>query len=129
MGFHIQSDGSGADRLIVPAGGFRQPITAETSELKYDEDNNGRTQNDLYMDGMAIFNFAITQVHKNVNALLELVGWEREQVGLFALHQANRFMVNYVRKKLKARAELVPINVENYGNTGPSTIPLLLSDV
>ena len=54
MGFHIQSDGSGADRLIVPAGGFRLPVSEETSVLKWDEDKNGRTMNDLFMDGMAI---------------------------------------------------------------------------
>jgi 3-oxoacyl-[acyl-carrier-protein] synthase III len=63
MGFRIQSDGSGSDRLIVPAGGFRLPVNEKTSVLEWDSDNNGRTMNDLYMDGMAIFNFAITKVH------------------------------------------------------------------
>lgn len=129
MGFHIQSDGSGADRLIVPAGGFRTPVSTETSILEYDEDHNGRTQNDLFMDGMAIFNFAITKVHKNINSLLETMQWEKDSVGLFALHQANVFMVNYIRKKLKVRAEVTPTNVTNYGNTGPATIPLLFSDL
>lgn len=98
MGFHIQSDGSGADRLIVPAGGFRLPVSEETSVLKWDEDKNGRTMNDLFMDGMAIFNFAITEVHKNVNSLIEYMDWVKEDVGFYALHQANEFMVNYVRK-------------------------------
>lgn len=129
MGFHIQSDGSGADRLIIPAGGFRTPITPETSVLEYDEDHNGRTRNNLYMDGMAIFNFAITKVHKNINTLLETMNWSKEEIGLFALHQANVFMVNYVRKKLKVQAEVTPTNVTNYGNTGPASIPLLLSDL
>lgn len=129
MGFHIGSDGSGADRLIVPAGGFRTPVSAKTSLLEYDEDHNGRTKNDLFMDGMAIFNFAITKVHKNINSLLEAMHWEKDSVGLFALHQANMFMVNYVRKKLKARPEVTPTNVTHYGNTGPATIPLLFSDL
>lgn len=129
MGFYIKSDGSGADRLIVPAGGFRLPISAETSVIEYDEDNNGRTKNDLYMDGAAIFNFAVSHVHENINSLLANVGWKKESVGLFALHQANKFMVNYIRKRLKVGAELVPTNVLNYGNTGPSSIPLLLSDI
>lgn len=129
IGFHIQSDGKGADRLIVPAGGFRTPISPETSVLEYDEEHNGRTQNDLFMDGMAIFNFAITQVHKNIDTLLETMNWKKEDVGLFALHQANVFMVNYVRKKLKVPPTLTPTNVTNYGNTGPATIPLLLSDL
>lgn len=129
MGFHIQSDGSGADRLIVPAGGFRLPVSEETSVLKWDEDKNGRTMNDLFMDGMAIFNFAITEVHKNVNSLIEYMDWAKEDVGFYALHQANEFMVNYVRKKLKVAVEVAPANCKDYGNTGPATIPFLLSDV
>ena len=129
MGFRIQSDGSGADRLIVPAGAFRTPITQETSVLEWDEDKNGRTKNDLYMDGMAIFNFAITKVHKQINSLIEGMGWNKEDVGFYGLHQANEFMVNYVRKKIKIDAALAPVNVRNYGNTGPATLPLLLSDV
>lgn len=129
IGFNIQSDGSGADRLIVPAGGFRLPSSKETSVLEWDEDKNGRTKNDLFMDGMAIFNFAITKVHKNINTLVEEMGWQKEDVGFYGLHQANEFMVNYVCKKLKVNKSLVPVNVRDYGNTGPATLPLLLSDV
>jgi 3-oxoacyl-[acyl-carrier-protein] synthase-3 len=55
--------------------------------------------------------------------------WEKDQVGLYALHQANAFVVNCVRKMLKAKHNIVPINVGQFGNTGPATIPLLLSDV
>lgn len=129
VGFHIQSDGSGYDRLIVPAGGFRLPVNEETSLLEWDEDKNGRTKNDLFMDGMAIFNFAITKVHKNINTLIEIMGWHKEDVGFYGLHQANEFMINYIRKKLKIDECLAPVNVRNYGNTGPSTLPLLLSDL
>jgi len=129
MGFFICSDGSGSDRLIVPAGGFRTPVSEETSNLTFDEDNNGRTLNDLYMDGGAIFNFALANVHKNVNGLIEKMGWNKEDVGMYALHQANVFMVNYVRKMLKVDKSLVPMNVKDFGNTGPSTIPFLFSDI
>ena len=129
MGFHICSDGGGADRLIVPAGGFRMPSSRETSRIVYDEDHNGRTLDNLYMDGLSIFNFAITNVYKDIDILLKTMRWEKEDIGLFALHQANNFMVNYIRKKMKVRQEYVPTNVRNYGNTGPATIPLLLADV
>lgn len=129
MGFQIHSDGSGADKLIVPAGGFRSPVSEKTAELKWDEDHNGRTQEDMYMDGMAIFMFAITQVPKNINSIIDRMGWNKEEVGLFALHQANKFMVDYIGKKLKVSSNLVPVNATKYGNTGPATIPLLLSDM
>lgn len=129
MGFLIHSDGSGAEKLMVPAGGFRTPHSAQTAELQWDEDHNGRTQNDMFMDGMAIFMFAVTKVPKNVNAVIEQMGWAKEEVGLYALHQANKFMVDYIGKKLKVASHLVPVNATSYGNTGPATIPLLLSDV
>jgi 3-oxoacyl-[acyl-carrier-protein] synthase-3 len=129
MGISLHSDGSGFDRLIVPAGGFRNPVNEKTSVLKFDVDNNGRTDNDMFMDGMEIFSFAISNVPKDVNMLIDDMGWKKEAVGLFALHQANEFMVNYIRKIIKASPERVPINVSNYGNTGPASIPLLLSDV
>jgi 3-oxoacyl-[acyl-carrier-protein] synthase-3 len=129
MGITIHSDGSGFNRVIVPAGGFRTPVSEKTSELHYDEDKNGRTANDIFMDGMSVFNFAIFNVPKDINELLDLMKWQKDEVGLFALHQANEFMVRYIGKKMKAPQEKVPVNVENYGNTGPASIPLLLSDI
>lgn len=127
MGVSICSDGSGCDKLIVPAGGFRMPVSEYTKELTFDEDKNGRTLEHLYMDGMGIFNFAISNVHKDINRVIELMQWEKDDIDLYALHQANAFMVNYIRKKLKVDSSKVPINVIDYGNTGPATIPLLLS--
>lgn len=44
------------------------------------------------MDGIAIFNFAISQVHKNINTLIEYMEWNKADVGFYALHQANDFM-------------------------------------
>lgn len=129
IGVEINSDGSGMESLIIPAGGFRLPSNEDTEILEYDLDNNGRTANDLFMDGLAIFNFAITNVPKSVHSLLELMDWNKENIGFFALHQANDFMVNYVRKKIKAPVEITPMNVTNYGNTGPASIPLLFSDI
>lgn len=129
MGFHIQSDGRGADKIIIPAGGGRIPRSAATAELVWDEDGNGRTREDMFMDGMAIFSFAITKVHKNINALIKEMKWDKDEVGLFALHQANKFMVDYIGRKLHVDASKVPVNSACYGNSGPASIPLLLSDV
>jgi 3-oxoacyl-[acyl-carrier-protein] synthase-3 len=129
MGVSIHSDGSGYASLIVPAGGFRKPPSEKTSELKHDEENNGRTDNNMYMDGMNIFNFAISNVPADINELIRNMEWEKGEIGIFALHQANEFMVNYIRKKLKVSSEKMLVNVKNYGNTGPASIPLLLSDI
>lgn len=128
MGFNIMSDGSGAKSLIVPAGGFRVPKSEKTSVLEFDSEGNGRSLNDLYMDGMSIFNFAIFKVPKLINETIDMMGWQKEDVSIYLLHQANDFMVGYLRKKLKVQPSLVPTNSKDYGNTGPGTIPLLCSD-
>ena len=129
MSFAIHSDGSGADRLIVPAGGFRMPISEQTKCIRTDEDGNSRSLEDMYMDGMAIFDFAISNVHTNIQEVLDLNNWDKNDVDLYALHQANKFIVNCIRKKMKLDISKVPINLSHLGNTGPATIPVLLSDV
>lgn len=129
LGVSLNSDGDGYKSLIVPAGGFRTPYSPETRELVFDEEKNGRTLEDLYMDGMTIFNFAINNVHKDIDDLLNFVQWNKNDVDVFALHQANVFMLNYIAKRLKVVKDKVPENVEYYGNTGPSSIPLLLASL
>lgn len=125
--FAFRSDGSGARKLFVPAGGFRLPHSEETAKISVDEDGNARSANDLFMDGMEIFRFSLACVPANIRETLALAGWEKDDVGLFALHQANAFIVDAVRKNLRVPAERVPVNVRGVGNTGPASVPLLLS--
>ncbi|PHM22822.1 ketoacyl-ACP synthase III [Xenorhabdus ehlersii] len=105
--FDIHTDGSGYDKLIVPQG----------EDLRHGY---------LQMDGAAVMEFALKVVHNTVNKALEMKGWDKQQVDHFFLHQPNRFMLQYLTKKLRVAAEKVPIAVENYGNTGPASIPLTL---
>lgn len=126
LSFNIKTDGSGYDKLIVPAGGSRLPISEETNLEYTDLEGNVRTKNDLFMDGMSIFSFVISKVPKLIKE--SLPGDKINDVDLFAFHQANHLIVSYLQKKLKLDIGKVPINVRDYGNTGPATIPLLLSD-
>jgi hypothetical protein len=120
IGFIINNQGSGFTDLIVPAGGFRNPCTANTSLEQVDFDGNVRCANDLYMNGAGIFNFAINKVPPMIERLLEMSLWKKESIDYYLFHQANNFMVNYLRKKLKISPGQVPLGVENYGNTGHS---------
>lgn len=125
--FAIRSDGSGADKLMIPAGGCRHPRSAETSVATERENGNLRSDEDMYMDGMGIMNFAISEVPKMVQELLERMGWEKGEVGTFGFHQANRFMLQYLARKMGLEAGGVPVAVEGIGNTGPASIPVMLS--
>lgn len=125
--FLLRTDGSGADNLMVPAGGARNPISEQTSIPTEAEDGNIRNEETLYMNGMEIMTFALKEVPAMINELLEETGWKKDEVGTFALHQANKFMLEYLRKKMKLQKTSVPIAVSTVGNTGPASIPLMLT--
>jgi len=127
IGFSFGSDGNGAKNLIVPAGGFRLPKSPATAQTSLDADENERSPDDLFMDGMEVFRFALSRVPANIRETLALMHWEKESVGLFAFHQANAFITECLRKNLRLPMECVPADVKNVGNTGPASIPLLLT--
>ncbi|MDF2657020.1 MAG: hypothetical protein K0R19_3494 [Bacillota bacterium] len=123
------SDGSGYKDLIVEAGGARMPITQETGEYYSDQDGSSRKREDLYMNGMGIFTFAVKRVPALLQNVLTEHGWGEENVDLFLLHQANAYMVKYISKRAKIPGHKLPVNIDKYGNTNGSTIPFLICDL
>jgi 3-oxoacyl-[acyl-carrier-protein] synthase-3 len=123
--FIYGTDGSGAENLIVYAGGMRRPAVPQ-AELVSDDSGNARTVNDLYMNGAEIFNFTLRAVPEAVQQLLHRAGIAKDQVDLFVFHQANRFMLDHLRRKLGIPAEKFVIAMEDVGNTVSSTIPIAL---
>lgn len=129
MSFVIYSDGEKYQDLIIKSGGGRLPYSESDDDLIIDTDGNARKNSDLYMDGMSIFNFAITRVPVLIDEILQYTNWNKEDVDLFALHQANKFMIDYLRKKIKVPLHKMPVVVDGFGNTGPATIPILLTEL
>lgn len=128
MSFVLATDGSGAQDLIVPAGGFRQRPTADTQDRAVDASGNRRSAMDLYMDGLAIFNFTLKRVPALVRETLAARGWTADDVEAYLFHQANGMILQKIAKKIGLPPERVPINIDRYGNTSMASIPLLLAD-
>jgi len=128
MSFVLGSDGTGAPNLVVPAGGYRHRMTPDVLVRVEAEDGNRRAPIELYMDGLAIFNFTLKRVPPLVRGILELHGWTAETPRAVLFHQANGFILGMMGKKLKLRPDQVPSNIDRYGNTSMSSIPLLLAD-
>jgi 3-oxoacyl-[acyl-carrier-protein] synthase-3 len=124
--FIFGTDGKGAKNLIIPAGAWRNRPIPETAIAKDDGTGNLRCKQDLFMDGAEIFNFSLQTVPKAVNQLLEKSGMTMEEVDFFIFHQANKFMLETLRRKLKIPKEKFSINLESYGNTSSATIPMAL---
>ncbi len=125
---HLCSNGAEHKSVIVPAGGFRMPATEETKKEYTDSDGNIRSLENLVMDGLAVFNFIVKDGASSVRTLLEYVGWTVDDVDFFAFHQATKFTFNHLKKKLKIKTDNVPLNIANYGNTGPTSVPLVITD-
>ena len=124
--FILNTDGSGEDTLKIHAG-MRNPITAESCVERECEDGNIRTDLEVYMDGMDVFNFAISKVPKSVKQLLKETERSVEDLDYLVFHQANRFMMDFFVKKLKVSPDKVPYCIHKFGNTSSASVPLTIS--
>jgi 3-oxoacyl-[acyl-carrier-protein] synthase III len=80
----------------------------------------------LYMNGAEIFNFTAKTVPAMVNAVLERAGCGLGDVDLVVCHQANRFLLEHLRKKMCIPRERFYVSLEDCGNTVSCTIPIAL---
>lgn len=124
--FSLGTDGSGAKNLIVKTGGAR--FEEKLNDVTFDEGGNPISSDHLFMDGQEIFMFTLMKVPKMVKEVLSKNSIEKENVNLFVFHQANKYMLEHLRKKLKIDKEKFFVNLENVGNTVSSTIPIALCD-
>ena len=124
--FMLNTDGSGEDVLKIHAG-MRNPITADSCVEREREDGNIRTDLEVFMDGMDVFNFAISKVPRSIKALLKEMDKTIDDVDYLIFHQANRFMMDFFVKKLKMDPAKVPYCIHKYGNTSSASVPLTIA--
>jgi len=123
----LNSDGSRADLIKIPAGGYRRMSSCETVKEKVvDEYGNIRSDEQGYMNGADVFNFVIREVPKDFNRLLEFAGIEKNDIDYFVFHQANSYINGFLAKKLKLPDEKIPSTIHKYGNTSSVSIPLTI---
>lgn len=125
--FIFGTDGKGSENLIVKQGGMRFPVLEDNEDIS-DEFGNVRNDKNLFMNGSEIFNFTGDFVPKLIRAILEKINLNQDNIDLFVFHQANRYMLNYLRKKIKIPEDKFYISMEHCGNTVSSTIPIALYD-
>jgi 3-oxoacyl-[acyl-carrier-protein] synthase-3 len=102
--FSFGTDGSGAEKLIV---------------------RDGR----LFMDGPEIFNFTLEVVPKTMEDVLAKNGMTKDGIDLYVFHQANKFMLDTIRKVNGLPRDKFYVNIETTGNTVSSTIPIALKQL
>ena len=125
--FRYGSDGSGQNHLIVPAGSFRLPDSAETWTSHEDGSGNVRSLGEVFMDGAEVFLFTLSQVPPMLRGAVADAGWTTDEVDYFVLHQANEFMLKNLARSAKIPAGKLPLSLERFGNTSSASIPLTLT--
>lgn len=124
--FHLATDGSGFGAIIIPDGGYRSSFSEQSllNEMIGNGINRNKTQ--LVLDGMDVFSFGINKAPETIEKLCQYFTIDKETVDYFVFHQANLFMNEKIRKKLKLPAEKVPYSMKNFGNTSSATIVLTI---
>lgn len=126
MHYSLNSDGSGKDAIIIPDGGLRNPLNDESFIEKEIDKGIWRSNRNLKLEGLDVFNFSITKVHPQIQALLDEYQIDIDKIDYFVFHQANKLILETIRKKLKIAPEKVPYSLKEYGNTSSASIPLTI---
>lgn len=124
MEFVLGTDGRGANNLIVKSGAARMP--EPQNDLSFDKNGSPVSSDHMYMNGAQIFVFTQRIVPTLVKEVLAKNNLNQEDINLFVFHQANRFMLDFLRKKLGVPEDRFGIYLENVGNTASNTIPICL---
>jgi len=124
--FCFGTDGRGAHNLIVKTGGFRNP--SPLNDLLIDESGNPKSSDYLFMDGSEILKYTLDYFPPLVVDTLSKNNMEQKDIDLFVFHQANKFIMELLRKKMKIEEDKFYRFFENVGNTVSSTIPIALKE-
>lgn len=124
--FCLNSDGSGSDAIIIEDGGYRNPVCIRSLDLINKGEGISANKLQLKLDGMNVFAFGISKAPQSINELLNFFDISKEDVDYFLFHQANLFMNEKIRKKLKLTPEQSPFCLREFGNTSCASIPLTM---
>lgn len=116
----LGTDGSGAGKLIVKTGAAR--CKEATGLFKTDAEGHTWYDDYLYMDGGGIFNFTLDAVPVMMQEILERNSVSSDDVDYYVFHQANKFMLNTIRKVCALPKDKFYVNLEDTGNTVSSTV-------
>ncbi len=126
--FSLGSDGSKESLIKIDAGGYRNPSsTATLTEKVVDEHGNIRNDEHGYMNGADVFNFVLVEIPKDIKNIMATANETTDSIDFFIFHQANSYMNDYLKNKMKLSDDKVPTSIEKFGNTSSVSIPLTIA--
>lgn len=121
-----RTDGEGFKAIIIPSGAYRNR-NASSERVKW-ADGSYRSDYDLYMNGVDVFTFTISEVPALINEFVAENQMDKDTFDCYAFHQANCYILKQLVKKGKIPKDKMHISMDRYGNTSVTSIPLTLCD-
>jgi len=115
----LYTDATLAESLCIPAGGSKEPITAEAIAASRDK---------VHMIGGDIFKVAVKNLTSASRQALSDAGLEAKNVTWVVPHQANLRILAQVAQRLDISLERFVLNIDRYGNTSSASIPIALDE-
>ncbi len=120
--------GAGYRALMTPHGGYRHPLTKESFEPIDFGNGIVRAPKDALINGMDVFSFAISKPPISIKNMMDRLCLDKDKdIDFFLIHQANKLIVDHIVKKLKLDKAKVPYNLQEFGNLGGASIPMLMT--
>lgn len=113
----LHTDGIGKDHLIMKAGGSACPASHETV---------GNRWHYIYQEGQVVFKHAVVDMCNSCEEIMKRNNLSHDDVAWVVPHQANLRIIDAVARRMGVPYEKVMVNIERYGNTSSSTIPICL---
>ena len=126
MEFQLATDGSGYQAIITPHSAFRHRVTPESFIMEDFGNGIKRAPVHSVLDAMEVFSFGISRAPQSVKQMWEHYNINPDVIDYYLFHQANKFLNERIRKKLKLPPEKVPYNLKDFGNTSSASVPLLM---
>lgn len=127
--FDLRTEGANHRVIRIPAGAFRHPSGPEAESETTDSEGNTRSLRHLHMDGPEVFNFSLRAAPASAKAVMDAAGLSADQIDWFVFHQANKYIVSNVARRLRVPPGRAPDQTfEKFGNTSGVSIPLTIVD-
>jgi len=116
----LGADGELAQLLVLPAGGSRNPASAQTvcDGLHF-----------LQMDGKETYKHAVRRMESASKNCLDRAGLDESEISWIVPHQANIRIIEGIAKRFGVPMERVYLTIHKYGNTSASSIGIALDEL
>lgn len=123
----FMTDGAGEKTILIPDGGYRNPVSVESFVEHEYEGGIKRTNLNIFMQGDDVFAFVIKNIPLATKTMYEHFNIDPNKIDYFLIHHASKFIINKLKKKLNIPDEKAPVILKDYGNSSNVSIPILMA--